>query len=198
MLKKGKLLTSGQAIGNKVAFGKARILHSPKDGDKLKAGEIVVTEYTSPDWDPILKNAAAIVTNKGGRTSHASIVARELGVPAVVGTNNATEIIEDGAMITVSCCEGKTGNIYKGEIPFKMIEFDFSNIRKPENTDVMLIVADPDQAFKFSFYPNDGVGLMRLEFIINHFIQIHPMALVRFNQLKDENVISQIEKLTFH
>ncbi|MGZ5190835.1 MAG: phosphoenolpyruvate synthase, partial [Flavisolibacter sp.] len=198
LMKTGRLLTSGQAIGNKVAFGKARVLHSAKDADQLKTGEIVVTELTSPDWDPILKNAAAIVTNKGGRTSHASIVARELGVPAVVGCNNATEVIEDGAMITVSCCEGKTGNIYKGEIPFKVIETDFSAVSKPENTDVMLIVADPDKAFQLSFYPNDGVGLMRLEFIINHLIQIHPMALVRFNQLKDKAVISQIEKLTQH
>ena len=198
LVQKGEILTTGQAIGEKVALGRARILHSPKEADKLKAGEIVVTELTSPDWDPILKNAAAIITNKGGRTSHASIVARELGVPAVVGCNNATTTIRDGDMITVSCCEGKTGNIYKGEVPFKTIKTDFSAIVKPSATEVMLIVADPDKAFKLSFYPNDGVGLMRIEFIINHFIQVHPMALVNFSELTDGEVKGRIEKLTHH
>lgn len=196
--KKGELLTSGQAIGNKVAFGKARVLHSPKEAGQLKDGEIVVTELTSPDWDPVLKNAAAIVTDKGGRTSHASIVARELGVPAVVGCNNATAVIKNGEWITVSCCEGQTGFVYRGEIPFELVEVDFSAITKPATTDVMLIVGDPDQAFKLSFYPNNGVGLMRLEFIINHFIQIHPMALARFDELKDDRVRKKIESLTHH
>lgn len=198
LVQKGEVLTSGQAIGNKVVWGKARILHSPKDADKLKDGEIVVTELTSPDWDPILKNAAAIITDKGGRTSHASIVARELGVPAIVGCNNATTTIKDGDMITVSCCEGKTGNIYKGEIPFKITETDFSTITKPVCTEVMLIAGDPDKAFKLSFYPNDGVGLMRIEFIITHFVKVHPMALVKFDELKDKEVKKQIEKLTHH
>lgn len=198
LVQKGEVLTSGQAIGNKVVWGKARILHSPKDADKLKDGEIVVTELTSPDWDPILKNAAAIITDKGGRTSHASIVARELGVPAIVGCNNATTTIKDGDMITVSCCEGKTGNIYKGEIPFKITETDFSTITKPVCTEVMLIAGDPDKAFKLSFYPNDGVGLMRIEFIITHFVKVHPMALVKFDELKVEEVKKQIEKLTHH
>jgi pyruvate,water dikinase len=198
LLQKAPLLTSGQAIGNKVAFGKARILYSPANADKLQPGEIVVTELTSPDWDPILKDAAAIITNKGGRTSHASIVARELGVPAVVGCNNSTHVIEDGDWITVSCCEGKTGNIYKGQVPFRIVETDFSSIQKPGATEVMLIVGDPEKAFKLSFYPNDGVGLMRIEFIINHFIQIHPMALARFDELNDVVVKKQIEERTHH
>ena len=198
LMQKGEVLASGQAIGDKVAVGKARILQSPKDAEKLNAGEIVVTDLTSPDWDPILKNSGAIITNKGGRTSHASIVARELGVPAIVGCNNATEVIKDGEMITVSCCEGKTGNIYRGEIPFKIVERDFSRIAKPEKTEAMLIVGDPDKAFALSFYPNDGVGLMRIEFIITHFIQVHPMALVKFDELKDEEVKKKIEELTHH
>lgn len=198
LLRKAAPVAIGQAIGSKVAQGRARILHSPKDGDKLMPGDIVVTELTSPDWDPLLKNAGAIVTNKGGRTSHASIVARELGVPAVVGCNNATEVITDGAMITVSCCEGKSGNIYEGEIPFKVTETDFSAITKPEGTDVMLIVGDPDKAFQLSYYPNDGVGLMRMEFIITHSIQVHPMALVKFDEIKDESVKNRIEELTHH
>ncbi len=195
---KGEALAEGGAIGSKVATGFARILQSPEESYKLQKGEIVVTDLTSPDWDPILKNAAAIITNKGGRTSHASIVARELGVPAIVGCGNATGKIMDGEMITVSCCEGKTGFVYKGKLDYKETELDFSNINKPETTEVMMIAGDPDKAFKLSFYPNDGVGLMRIEFIITHSVQIHPMALVKFDELKDESVREKIEKLTYH
>jgi pyruvate,water dikinase len=193
---KGEKLAEGQAIGSKIATGVARILASPKDAYKLKAGEIVITDLTSPDWDPILKNAGAIVTNKGGRTSHASIVARELGVPAIVGCGNATQTVDDGGEITVSCCEGKTGFVYKGKLNFKETELDFSAIKKPVSTEVMLIAGDPDKAFGLSFYPNDGVGLMRIEFIITHTIQVHPMALVKFNELKDGDVKQAIEQLT--
>lgn len=191
-------ITRGEAIGSKIATGIARILQSPKESGKLQPGEIVVTDLTSPDWDPILKNAAAIITNKGGRTSHASIVARELGVPAIVGCGDATEKIPDGEMITVSCCEGKTGSVYKGKLNFRETILDFSRIRKPETTEVMLIAGDPDKAFALSFYPNDGVGLMRIEFIITHAIRVHPMALVKFNELKDAMVKQQIEELTHH
>jgi len=198
LLNKGEAITQGEAIGSKIATGRAKILQSPEESDKLQPGEIVVTDLTSPDWDPILKNTAAIITNKGGRTSHASIVARELGVPAIVGCGDATEKIVDGEMITVSCCEGKTGFVYKGKLAFKETEMDFSNIKKPETTEVMLIAGDPDKAFKLSFYPNDGVGLMRIEFIITHAIQIHPMALVKFNELKDAAVKQKIEELTHH
>jgi pyruvate,water dikinase len=182
LLSKGENLARGEAIGSKITTGNARILETPKDSYKLKPGEIVVTELTSPDWDPILKNAGAIITNKGGRTSHASIVARELGVPAIVGCGDATQKILDGEMITVSCCEGKTGYVYRGKLDFKETELDFTNIKKPEATEVMLIAGDPDNAFELSFYPNDGVGLMRIEFIITHAIQVHPMALVKFNE----------------
>lgn len=198
LLEKGELLTKGEAIGTKIAIGRARILQSPLESDKLNEGEIVVTDLTSPDWDPILKKSGAILTNKGGRTSHASIVARELGVPAIVGCNNATSQVKDGEMITVSCCEGKTGYVYRGALKFKETELDFTGIKKPEGTEVMLIVGDPDKAFKLSFYPNDGVGLMRMEFIINHYIQIHPMALIKFNELKDASVKQAIEELTHH
>jgi pyruvate,water dikinase len=196
LMYKSDVLCSGNAIGNKIATGIARIIQSPKQGDKLRDGEIVVTDVTSPDWDPLLQKCAAIVTNKGGRTSHASIVARELGVPAIVGCGNATDTIRDGDEITVSCCEGKTGYIYKGKLGFRIKETDFSTVKKPEITQSMLIVGDPDQAFQLSFYPNDGVGLMRLEFIINHSIRVHPMALIHFNNLKDINTKMQIEALT--
>ena len=193
---KGEMLTSGNAVGSKIISGKARIIFSPKEGDKIEKGNIIVTDVTSPDWDPVLKRCAAIVTNKGGRTSHASIVARELDVPAIVGCGNATEVIKDGDEITVSCCEGKTGFVYKGALPYKEIDYNFSAITRPELTKAMLIVGDPDKAFKLSYYPNDGVGLMRLEFIINHFVQIHPMALVRYDPINDEATKSAIDQLT--
>lgn len=198
LLEKGERLSSGQAVGNKISTGIARILQSPADADKLKAGEIVVTDLTSPDWDPILKNAIAIITNKGGRTSHASIVAREIGVPAIVGCEDATTKIKDSEIITVSCSEGKTGFVYRGQLQFESKELDFSQIQLPEHTKVMMIVGDPEKAFKLSFYPNDGIGLMRLEFIITNAIQIHPMALIKFNELKDETVKQKIEELTHH
>jgi pyruvate, water dikinase len=198
LLDKGIALVQGEAIGSKITTGVARILYSPDEAEKLQAGEIIVTDTTSPDWDPILQKSSAIITNKGGRTSHASIVARELGVPAIVGCANATDKIKDGEMITVSCCEGKTGFVYKGKLNFKITDLDFSAIKKPETTEVMLIVGDPDKAFELSFYPNDGVGLMRIEFIITHSVQIHPMALVKFNELKDAAVKQKIEELTHH
>lgn len=196
LLEKAAPLVSGEAIGSSVATGVARILTSPKDSDKLQPGEIVISDLTSPDWDPVLKKSAAIITNKGGRTSHASIIARELGVPAIVGTVDGTLRIRDGQQITVSCCEGKTGFVYDGKLKFKETALDFTGSKMPDSTEVMLIVGDPEKAFALSFYPNDGVGLMRIEFIINHSIGIHPMALARFNDLKDELVKRQIEAKT--
>ena len=196
LLAKGLAIVQGEAVGAKIVTGIVRILHSPDESDKLQAGEILVTDMTSPDWDPILKKSAAIITNKGGRTSHASIVARELGVPAIVGCGDATEKITDGALITVSCSEGKTGFVYNGKLDFKEKTIDFENIEKPIKTKVMLIIGDPEKAFKYAFYPNDGVGLMRLEFIIMHAIKIHPMALVKFDTLKDSAAKQAIEKIT--
>lgn len=195
---KGECLVSGNAIGSKITTGIARVLGSAAEAGKLNSGEIVVTDITSPDWDPILKKSGGIITNKGGRTSHASIVARELGVPAVVGCNNATDAIRDGEMITVSCCEGKTGYVYRGALQYTEKDLDFANTSKPGTTEVMLIAGDPDQAFRLSFYPNDGVGLMRIEFIITHSVQAHPMALVNYDQLKDEEAKRKIAVLTHH
>jgi pyruvate,water dikinase len=198
LLERGEALTEGNAIGKKIAAGIARILESVKDADKLNEGEIVITDVTSPDWDPILKKAAAIVTNKGGRTSHASIVAREIGVPAIVGCTNATTAIKDGEQITVCCSEGSTGYVYDGKFKYSEKEIDVRRIEKPESTEVMMIIADPDKAFQLSFYPNDGVGLMRMEFIITNFIRIHPIALIKFKELKDDSIKKQIEELTPH
>jgi pyruvate,water dikinase len=195
---KGVELASGNAIGSKICTGIARVLQSASESGKLRQGEIVVTDLTSPDWDPVLKKAGGIITNKGGRTSHASIVARELGVPAIVGCDNATGNISDGQLITLDCSGGKKGVVYAGEIAFTESDLDFTNIHKPESTGVMLIAGDPDKAFQLSFYPNDGVGLMRLEFIITHSVQVHPMALVNFEQLKDAAVKKGIENISRH
>ncbi|ADV50240.1 phosphoenolpyruvate synthase [Cellulophaga sp. E16_2] len=197
LLKKGKEITRGMGLGNKIASGKARILHSPEESDKLQEGEILVTERTDPDWDPILKKAAGIITDQGGRTSHAAIVAREVGAAAIVGSNNATKVIKDGQEITISCAEGTTGIVYDGLLEWNEKEVDLSTLGKP-HTQPMLILADPDQAFKFSFYPSEGVGLMRMEFVINNSIRIHPMALKNFDQLKDLVAKEKIQKLTHH
>jgi len=193
--KKGEVLAKGSAVGSGIASGVARIIASPKDRDKLRKGEVLVTDITNPDWDPILKKASAIITNKGGRTSHAAIVAREVGAIAVVGAMGATENIKDGDIITVSCAEGKTGFIYMGKLDWQEREIDLRNMQLPK-TAPMLIVADPDKALRLSFYPNMGVGLMRLEFIINTAIRIHPMALVKFNELNDASIRKQIDELT--
>ncbi|SDE45194.1 phosphoenolpyruvate synthase [Pricia antarctica] len=197
LLEKGSELTRGMGLGNKISAGKARILHSPKQSDKLQKGEILVTERTDPDWDPILKKAAGIITDQGGRTSHAAIVAREVGAAAIVGSLNATKVIRDGQEITISCAEGDTGIVYDGRLKWEEKEVDISSLGTPK-TQPMLILADPDQAFKFSFYPTAGVGLMRLEFVINTSIQIHPMALKHFDRLKDASVKEKIEKMTHH
>ncbi|APS38760.1 phosphoenolpyruvate synthase [Salegentibacter sp. T436] len=192
---KGEILTSGSAIGSSIATGKARFLKSPEEGHKLNPGEILITNNTSPDWDPLLKLAAAVVTDRGGRTSHAAIVARELGVPAIVGTNDATTKIKDGEMITVSC-EGKTGFIYKGALEFDTREIDFGKISLPK-TEAKFILSDPDRAFQLSFYPNTGIGLLRMEFIITHKIKIHPMALVKYDEVKEKAAKKAIDELTW-
>jgi pyruvate,water dikinase len=195
LLERSKILTSGISLGSKIASGKARILIDPKDGDKLQKGEVLVTDVTNPDWDPIMKKAAAIITNKGGRTSHAAIVAREIGIAAVVGCGDATEKIRDGQEITISCADGKKGMIYNGLLKWEKQRIDTSKIKLPD-TEVMMILSDPDKAFQYSFLPNNGIGLLRMEFIINNVIQIHPMALVKFNELKDQEAKEKIEQLT--
>lgn len=195
LLEKGKLLTQGNAVGSKISIGKARLLNSPKNVGHLSADTIIVTDTITPDWDPLLKQVAGIVTNKGGRTSHAAIVARELGVPAVVGCINATTSISEGETITISCAEGKTGFIYQGEGTFSKKEIDFSNIEIPL-TEVKMILADPENAFQLANYPNNGIGLLRMEFIITHKVKIHPMALVKFDEIKSDSVKKEIEKIT--
>lgn len=192
-----KLIAKGIAVGDKIASGKVNILFSldkrVTEGHEFKNGDVLVTDMTDPDWEPIMKKASAIITNKGGRTCHAAIVARELGVPAIVGTGNITEMLTDGQLITASCAEGDVGLIYKGEIKFKKEQFNLDEL--PEiKTPLMLNVASPAMAFNFSHLPNKGVGLAREEFIINNYIQVHPLALMQHKQLNDAALTTEIEK----
>jgi len=195
LTEKGSLITTGKAVGSKIVSGVAKVLDSPAEAHKLQAGEILVTDITNPDWNIVLKKASVIITNKGGRTSHAAIVARELGVAAVVGTTNATKKIKDGQLITVSCAEGDEGQVFDGKLTWEEKEINLVNTKIPK-TKPMFILANPDKALQLSFYPNQGVGLMRMEFVINDSIQIHPMALVKFDELKDEKAKQEIETLT--
>ncbi len=195
LLEKGEKLCSGAGIGNKIVSGRARVLHSPSEISKLNKGEILVTERTDPDWDPVLKKAAAIITDQGGRTSHAAIVAREVGAIAVVGTGNGTHKIKDGQVITVSTAKGNNGDVFNGQLKWDEKVIDISSVPKTK-TKVMLILAHPDEAFGYSQLPNDGVGLMRMEFIISNAIGIHPMALKHFTTIDDSKVKSKIESLT--
>jgi pyruvate,water dikinase len=191
----GTRLTSGLAIGDAIAAGKVCRLHSADEIDRFEDGAVLVTGITDPDWEPIMKRAAAIVTDHGGRTSHAAIVSRELGVAAVTGTGDATSILSDGQDVTVSCAEGEKGVVYEGILDYEEREIDLSDI-PATTTEVMLNLADPSAAFRWWRLPADGVGLARMEFIINNQIQIHPMALVHFDDLEDNEARARIAEIT--
>jgi len=193
--KKGAVIVSGHAIGEKIASGIVRNVQNQQDLAAFKAGEILVTDSTTPDWGPVMKKAAAIITDRGGRTCHAAIVARELGIPAVVGTGNATAILKNGAVVTVSCAEGDIGRIYSDVLPFAVKDIDIASLPRP-HTRIMVNIGDPDIAFKTAMLPNDGVGLARMEFIINQFIGIHPMALAHFERVKNSEHRRKIEEMT--
>lgn len=177
-------LCIGKAVGKSIVTGKARVITSSADGDNVQQGDIIVADITNPDWNTLLKKAVSIVTNKGGRTSHASIVARELGIPAVVGTGDATKVLKDGQEITVSCAGGDAGLVYAGVQEWELQEWDLEKLSSTD-TQAMYILADPDKALSLAAYPNDGVGLMRMEFAINNKVSVHPMALVKFDELTD-------------
>ncbi len=193
-----KTLVKGIAVGDKIGVGKVSILFSldkrVTEGHEFKAGDVLVTDMTDPDWEPIMKKASAIITNKGGRTCHAAIVARELGVPAIVGCGNATDVLETGQFITASCCEGSEGFVYAGEVPYRKVETNLKDLPAVK-TPIMLNVASPNLAFRFSHLPNAGVGLAREEFIINNYIQIHPMALLKHKDLNDAALSATIKKM---
>lgn len=187
----GAPLTSGVAVGQKIGSGTAHVLLDPSRLSSFKEGEILVTTMTDPAWEPIMKRAAAIVTERGGRTCHSAIISRELGIPCIVGTGDATEKIKNGMEITVSCAEGDIGNVYYGKIDYKVTKLKIRDDVRPK-TQIMMNVGDPDHAFVVSRLPNDGVGLARLEFIINNHIGIHPMALVNYPNLKRREDIETI------
>ncbi|MFH1644615.1 MAG: phosphoenolpyruvate synthase [bacterium] len=193
---KNKILVTGKGVGRKIVSGIARVINSAKEISKIKKGEILITDMTDPDWEPAMKIAAGIVTNRGGRTCHASIVSRELGIPAIVGTHDATKKIKTGQQITIDCSSGETGVIYSGKIPFIIEKIELKKLPKPP-VELMLNVADPDQAFNFALLPQDGVGLARIEFIINNSIKIHPNALIYPEKIKDKKIKKEIENLTF-
>jgi len=172
----GEILVSGQAIGTKIGQGKLHTIHHVGELDTFKAGEVLVADTTNPDWEPVMKIASAIITNKGGRTCHAAILSRELGIPAVVGCNNATEVLKDAADVTVSCAEGQEGHIYEGILSFEVDKTDLGNLPKT-HTEIMMNLGNPDLAFSLAALPVDGIGLARMEFIINAYIKAHPMAL---------------------
>lgn len=192
---KGKLLISGRSVGERIASGIVRVVRSAANLSLVKEGDILVTDRTDPDWEPAMKKAAAIVTDRGGRTCHAAIISRELGVPAVVGTVTGTQVLKDGQSVTVSCAEGDTGHIYDGTLKFSKSSMDFSANQRPK-TKIMLNVANPGEAFRLSQIPNDGVGLTRIEFMINSFIRVHPMALLNYEQLSDRNLKDRIDQVT--
>lgn len=182
---KGKVLAEGRAIGQKIGTGKARVIRSLSDMNKVQPGDVLVADMTDPDWEPVMKRASAIVTNRGGRTCHAAIIARELGVPAVVGTGNALDAIPDGHDVTVSCAEGDTGMIYEGQLKFDRVTADLGAM--PEAPlKIMMNVANPERAFDFGMLPNAGIGLARLEMIIASHIGVHPKALLEYGRLDAE------------
>jgi len=189
------LLAQGSSVGSRIGAGHASKIMSIKDIEKFKEGDVLVTDMTDPDWVPVMKRASAIVTNKGGRTCHAAIVSRELGIPCVVGTGNATHHIADKQPITVSCAQGDEGYVYEGIIDFQVNRTDINDLQRPK-TKMMMNIGSPDHAFMYSMIPNDGVGLAREEFIIDSHIKIHPLALLRFDEVTDAKTRRTIEKLT--
>jgi pyruvate, water dikinase len=196
ILQKPKPVCTGTAVGRSIAFGRVCCVNSLADAGKVQKGDVIVADITNPDWNALLRKAVCIVTNKGGRTSHASIVARELGIHAVVGTGNATKVLRDGQMITVSCIDGDEGQVYDGKVEWEEKEIHLDAI-PDTRTKPMFILADPDKAFRLAKYPAMGVGLLRMEFIITNSIRIHPMALVRFDELpasSDKDAIAAMTK----
>ncbi|MDD5547282.1 MAG: phosphoenolpyruvate synthase [Candidatus Pacebacteria bacterium] len=199
----GKLLLTGIAVGTKIGEGRVRIIKDTKKMTDFKKGEVLVTEITDPDWEPIMRIASAIVTDKGGRTSHAAIVSREIGIPCIVGSGKATQVLKNGMDVTIDCSSGEVGKIYKGKLAYGTVEHHLNKIPKTK-TEIMVNIGSPDEAFKNHFLPTSGVGLGRLEFIIMSHIKIHPNALIDFNKIKNEakhkpqlnKLVHQIEKIT--
>ena len=194
--KTSPVLIKGKSVGEKIAAGKAYIITDASQLNRFKKGGILVSDTTTPDWEPIMKTASAIITNRGGRTCHAAIVSRELGIPAVVGTREATEKIRDKQEVTVNCAEGDEGKVYDKILPFHVERISLKNIKRPK-TEIMMNLGNPEMAFSLSMIPNDGIGLARMEFIISSWIKIHPMALIHPEEITDLSIKEEIEDLTF-
>jgi pyruvate,water dikinase len=192
---RGEVLIAGKAVGERIAAGEARVIRDLAQLGEFKPGEVLVADITTPDWEPVMKTAAAIVTNRGGRTCHAAIIARELGVPAVVGTGDATGKVANGAQVTVSCAEGDTGKVYGGRIPFGVEHLEVADMPRPA-TAIMINIGNPEIAFKTSFLPNDGVGLARMEFVISEYIKAHPLALLHPERIRDPGTREAVASLT--
>jgi pyruvate,water dikinase len=192
LTQRGRVLVKGRSVGEKIASGPVRVIKSAQYLQQFKEGEVLVTDKTDPDWEPIMKKAAAIVTNRGGRTCHAAIVSRELGLAAVVGTEKGTEVLKDGQMVTVSAAEGDIGVVYEGKLAFHVDRVILKGLQRPK-TKVMMNVGNPEEAFSLSFIPNDGVGLAREEFIISTYIKAHPLALLDYDRLDDVAVKAEID-----
>ncbi len=192
---RAEILVTGRSIGEAIGQGKVRLMTDIHNIDLFQAGEVLVTNKTDPDWEPIMKKASAIITSQGGRTCHAAIIAREMGIPAIVGCGEATDILETGQEITVSCAEGEEGRVYQGLLPFEVKEVALENLPRTR-TKIMINVGNPEEAFSLCAIPNDGVGLARLEFIIANHIKAHPLALINYDQIEDDEVKIPLAKLT--
>ncbi|KAA1248407.1 phosphoenolpyruvate synthase [Mycobacterium simiae] len=192
---KREVLTEGRSVGEKVAMGVAKRIEHLEQLADFQPGQVLVADTTTPDWEPVMKTAAAVVTNRGGRTCHAAIIARELGIPAVVGAGDATTSVPDGQVVTVSCVEGDTGRVYRGEVGFHVDRTEVADLARP-HTQIMINLGNPDLAFKTSFLPNDGVGLARMEFIVSEYIKVHPLALLHPDQVDDPEARRTIDRLT--
>ena len=192
---RGEILAEGRSVGERIAAGAVKRIENLTHLAEFKPGQVLVADTTTPDWEPVMKTAAAIVTNRGGRTCHASIIARELGIPAVVGTGDATTSVPDGAVVTVSCAEGDSGRVYNGAVGFHVDRTEVGDVARPR-TQIMINLGNPDLAFKTSFLPNDGVGLARMEFIISEYIKVHPLALMHPEKVDDPEVRRTIDRIT--
>lgn len=191
----GRVLVTGRSVGEKIGAGEVQVIKEAHEISRFKSGNILVTEMTDPDWEPIMKIASAIVTNRGGRTCHAAIISRELGIPCIVGTNDGTTKLADAGMVTVDCSQGEEGYVYEGKVAFEIQNIDLAALPKTK-TKVMMNIGTPDQAFEQSFIPNQGVGLAREEFIINSHIKIHPKALIDYSKIKDKKLKAKIDEIT--
>ncbi|MGM5482401.1 MAG: phosphoenolpyruvate synthase [Nanobdellota archaeon] len=196
MKEKGEPFVVGHSVGNKIGHGNANVIKDVHDISQFKEGEVLVTDMTDPDWEPIMKIASAIVTNRGGRTCHAAIISRELGIPCIVGTLNGTEKIESGKEVTIDCSQGDEGYVYEGHLTYEIEELDLGEVPETK-TKIMMNIGSPDTSFAQSFLPNSGVGLAREEFIINSYIKVHPRALLHFDKVHDQKTRKLIEKITY-